>query len=890
MKDDSVDGLRDAMAERGLFADICDVVWVDPPRGTLWGALWRPRRALVRAALNNEPHDIFLVRARTTLGGKVLGLADVHNLTRTPTADEGVPVVHGERAVFSTTVDVVPTNVFAFDLAGDFDPDAEPLSRTAKWQSALTNLQETGQEQGVGRRGWTFDPSPSSVELAFTADKVSIVADRHTIVLPPTGVEPLEGGAWIRPHRTGRSRPGNLVTWAVDRARALPWFGDTRMQELKATVFTLFDYLERHIRRWGRDASEKEIAADLGVLAHAKPVLETDPETGWPPPPMKPFVVPPLAGEGQWVPLDQDPFIQTNPGAPPAFFTSFIRTDRERAYARIYVTVWDPRQVAMHMMAGTVEPVGATGEAGPGLIPRTPEVLGRLVAAMNGGFQAMHGEFGMMGDGVVYLPPKPFAATVAELRDGSTGFGEWPREPDIPDDILSYRQNMTALVKNEKFNPYGRTWWGGTPPDQADKVHTVRTGICLTRENFIAYFYGAELGPEALAQGMVQARCKFGVHLDMNVGHTGLEFYRVEPAAQLPPLSRPLLSDCEAEGPVPGMDGWRFRGRRMIRGMPLMNFPRYIHREARDFFYLTLRHVLPGPDIPGVGASEARWETRGLPQHGFPFALATARIHPDPEDRGLEVRLVKVDPRTVRAAGSLGSDDASPTVLTFSNIIRSREGRPTLWLGNGAFTISTDPPEHAVELFAGMSSSESLTSRQPAAVGITDDGGMLVYAEAFEDEPTDGATPSPSTAKRASTLDGLLARLGCSSRMLLPHSLKAALGGTLGLDGLPRDTLDAAQVRFVRGEAPAAHSMFDDTPIVPKSVWEPLQSLRIRYFKKPKQAAATNRAASSGAASSAGDPGSSEVGSTSSNDGDGPKAAHASEGARAAHDRPSSGE
>ena len=38
----------------------------------------------------------------------------------------------------------------------------------------------------------------------------------------------------------------------------------------------------------------------------------------------------------------------------------------------------------------------------------------------------------------------------------------------------------------------------------------------------------------------------------------------------------------------------------MIRGMPLMNFPRYIHREARDFFYLTLRHVLPGANVAGA--------------------------------------------------------------------------------------------------------------------------------------------------------------------------------------------------------------------------------------------------------------------------------------------------
>ena len=75
---------------------------------------------------------------------------------------------------------------------------------------------------------------------------------------------------------------------------------------------------------------------------------------------------------------------------------------------------------------------------------------------------------------------------------------------------------------------------GGTPPGQTDKVHSVRTGICLTRENFIAYFYGTEIAAEVLAQAMIRARCKFGIHLDMNVGHTGLEFYRVAPAPELP--------------------------------------------------------------------------------------------------------------------------------------------------------------------------------------------------------------------------------------------------------------------------------------------------------------------------------------------------------------------
>ena len=44
-------------------------------------------------------------------------------------------------------------------------------------------------------------------------------------------------------------------------------------------------------------------------------------------------------------------------------------------------------------------------------MPRTPEVMGRVLAGFNGGFQATHGEFGMMAESVVYLPPKPFSVS-----------------------------------------------------------------------------------------------------------------------------------------------------------------------------------------------------------------------------------------------------------------------------------------------------------------------------------------------------------------------------------------------------------------------------------------------------------------------------------------------
>ncbi len=454
-------------------------------------------------------------------------------------------------------------------------------------------------------------------------------------------------------------------------------------------------------------------------------------------------------------------------GLPPAFMTTFLRTDRSRKATRVYIALWDPRQVELHMMAGTVEPKGATGEAGPGLIPRTPEVMKRVVAASNAGFQAMHGEFGMMADGVMYLPPKPYAATVAVRRDGSTVFGELVGGRDRP--------RMDAVVPPEHDGHGPGREVGTLRPDVVgrhaarvgrDKTHTVRTGICLTRERFVAYFYGADVSPEALAQAMIQARCSYGIALDMNAGHSGLEFYRVAPNGELPPLGRPLQGEWETEGDVSGLSGYRFRGRRLIRGMGLMNFPRYIRREARDFFYMTLRHLLPGPPLapraaPAV-AGEGAWRTQGLPQHGFPYALAITEIRPDPARPDVRLRVLKVDPRTVTAAPVREPGAPSPagegaTVAVFSDGAAAPgagqgEGS-SIWHSAGSFSASpTSPVRGAVRVATGALGS----ARAVAALGVNDEDGMLIYVERAAAGPSsapdaalaaDASAPPPAPAR-----------------------------------------------------------------------------------------------------------------------------------------------
>jgi hypothetical protein len=597
----------------------------------------------------------------------------------------------------------------------------------------------------------------------------------------------------------------------------------------------------------------EDVRGELGIAASTAAAGEptfTDPDVGWPPAPISPPVSPPLPGEGQWIALDHDPFITPSPaGSPPAFVTTFLRPDPHRPDVRVYVTLWDPRQIELHIEAGTVEPVSANGEHGPGLVPRTPESMAHFVAAFNGGFQAQHGEYGMQADGIEYLPPKPYAATVLELRDGSNAFGAWPNAPEVPSDAVAYRQNLTALVQGGKYNPWGRTWWGGTPPGWADHVHSTRSAICLTSDGFVGYFYSASISADVLADGMIAARCSFGIHLDMNPGHAGFEFYDVAPASQLKPLGRPLQPSWEAEGEVPELPGYAFRARRMIRGMGHMLFPRYIHRESRDFFYLTTRALLPGPPVPAVGArapGEGLWQTKGLPQHGFPYAVATSWVRLDaaPPDapRDVKAYLLRVDPRTLAAAPPADAAPADPdaTVVAWT---ASARGSVVLWHSERAFVVSERSPEPgATALLGGHPLDDPRASAARAAAGIEDEDGMLVWVELAGDVRATKAT--------AAAMDALLARMGCSTRIGIPGEAHALLGERADIAGHPAAPADSVVARLVRAVAPGARAIFTDTPIVPASVWQPLQAKRVRYFYRP--APASSSAASAAPASRVG--------------------------------------
>ncbi len=810
------------LQQRGFAATADDVVFMDGPRGVMSSA-FSSARLLVRASAPGpdgvdpeQPNDIFLLEAKLSPGGALLDLSAAHNLSETTGADETRPVMVGDRAVYASNsgIEGAPSVVTILDFSGQPPLDWPLVSRA---QNAITNWQQTGRLRGVGRKTYVVQGN-GEVSVARESGEVVVATGAQRVVLPLAD----QGAAlpgWITLDASEVAQPGNLVTWAVDRVRFE--VGDENMQAFKQVFFEAKDFFDRNREELTGATAEADIADDMGEdLGAPRREIAADPDLGWPPAPLEPWVTPALPGEGQWNAKEDPAFFRSQPNLPPTFLTTFIRSDKGRKTTRVYIALWDPRQVELHMMAGTVEPKGATGKAGPGLIPRTPEMMKRVVAATNAGFQALHGEFGMMADGVVYLPPKPFAATVMRLRDGSTAFGTWPRDPTVPDQVVSYRQNMTVMVQDEQFNPYNRTWWGGTVPGSEDKTHTVRTGICLTKERFVAYFYGADLSPEALAQSMIQARCSYGLALDMNAGHSGMEFYRVAPSGELPTLSRGLETSWEAEGNVPDMPGWEFRSKRLIKGMGLMNFPRYIKREARDYFYLTLRHVLPGENLPAVLSpapeGDGVWRVKGLPQHGFPYALAISDVHPDKNDASKAFRVLALDPRTL-SGPSKGED--KKTVLTLD---AGSSGEHSLWLTGDSFALAPAAPDKSsLRLLSGSPK----VGTGAALVCVHPESHFAYYAEASD------AKAGKQTDLGA--IAALMTSIGCNDQLALAAPLALTLGDGTDLAGQAAHPPRApSSVRLVRRQAPAGVRFFEDTPIVPRDEWYRLQAQRVRYFKK----------------------------------------------------------
>jgi hypothetical protein len=780
--------------------------WIDPPYRGVRTAFTRAR-GVVLGSRTDEPRDVFLVRVALSHEGQPVRVEAAYNLSATSAVDEADLTRWQKWVAWTIRYDAAVQSIELADLRGEARGQGEAWSATRRLQRALSNRQQTGLWRGVGRSRVEFTRAGGDIELALEDGRLNATfPDRKLQIELGRAPDPEMLGEGTTYHALGAPLPGALVPWAVDRVRAIPWVGSERMQWLKAWVFRAGEQLEALEQSVVGIDPDETITEQLGDILASMPLARAGDVPDWPPLPIEPLLNPSLTGEGVWVSLAEELIAAEQPGAPSPFVFAFIRTDRERPYIQTSISLWDPRRIRLHIVAGTEEPKSMTGELGSGLVPRDPKVLRRFVAAFNGAFQAVHGEFGMMERGRVQLPPKPYAATVATWPDGTAALGTWPPETAIPTELVSYRQNLTPLVLDGQVNPYRNTWWGGVPLGWEAEARTVRSGMCLTAEGFLAYFYSPGIDPEALGQAMLRTRCTYGVHLDMNAGHTGFEFYRVEPAGKLPDLGRALDLMWEAQGSVSGVPGFEFVSRLMVRKMPLMNFPRYVHSTSRDFFYLTRRALLPGaPLTPLLDGHEddGQWHVAGVDGNLWPYAVALTGLHAA-DDRGRVHRFVvtRIDPKQLRRVDT-------PETATLGLAFPEASGQATLLWENRAFLLE-EPDRGSTPATGGSDPTEATV-----AAACLDADGLLALVE----------PEGKSTGVGSAPLHAVLGRLDCVQRVFFHTPVRA-----LVTQSQRQNALAAANVAwFTRDTLAGAGRLFPKTPVVPPSGWAILQKKPVPY-------------------------------------------------------------
>jgi hypothetical protein len=266
-----------------------------------------------------------------------------------------------------------------------------------------------------------------------------------------------------------------------------------------------------------------------------------------------------LPGEGVWQPY------LSNANGQVVGLRTFLQPDATRPQTVVAVVAFDLRRTNLHYVLGSEEPAVAGGPHGNGYLARGDKQPGRLLAAFNGGFLATHGEYGAMADGIIALPPKDRAGTVAIHEDGLVQIGEWDQDISPADNFVAWRQNARMVVYQGQvtervFNNSIETWGGSL--DGA--IVTWRSGLGISVDGQILYYFaGPSMSMPALAAAMQAVGAHNGILLDINPAWVHFTAIRADGERLVP---EPLFED--------GMD---------------TTVDRYLRQSKRDFFYVTAK-------------------------------------------------------------------------------------------------------------------------------------------------------------------------------------------------------------------------------------------------------------------------------------------------------------
>jgi hypothetical protein len=300
----------------------------------------------------------------------------------------------------------------------------------------------------------------------------------------------------------------------------------------------------------------------------AAPPIRPEPPPGdtkeavfFPDPYQPPYQEVASTGDGIWAPIT-DP--DDTSGAA-VMYKSLVHPDVRRGFAVLAVVAMERDAFDLHLVAGTTEPESPRVQAKdrPGIIPAADHAS--LFAAFNGGFKATHGQYGMLLDGVEYLPPLDYSCTVVHYKDGRIAVGTYSKLKSTFSDMLFYRQTPPCLVEEGELNKQVETseyvkGWGATV--SGDTVIR-RSAFGVSKDNKTFYYgIGDALTAQSLGRGMKAAGAWSTAELDVNYSYPRFLLY-TRPNGGTPVATSSI---------IPGIDYQK---------------DQYIHASPRDFFYLT---------------------------------------------------------------------------------------------------------------------------------------------------------------------------------------------------------------------------------------------------------------------------------------------------------------
>jgi hypothetical protein len=251
---------------------------------------------------------------------------------------------------------------------------------------------------------------------------------------------------------------------------------------------------------------------------------------------------------------------------------TLLTLDPQRSYAAIALVRIDLSKLQLHIEPGFLEPshTAEIQKAIPNLGSKQPQDQQILMAAFNGGFKAVNGNYGMMVNGVTLLPPLPNIATLGIYKDGHVQIGAWGESIFFSPDLVAYRQNCPLILQDGQLNQAvsvdDRFMWGQTI---GNKEVTWRTAVGITQDGkYLIYAVGNATTTDLLAKALQQAGAFNAMQLDINRHYAQFVTYKATDNPKNPLTAIQLLDQMEKN--------------------PMI----YLVPHSRDFFYLTSRQML----------------------------------------------------------------------------------------------------------------------------------------------------------------------------------------------------------------------------------------------------------------------------------------------------------